>query len=54
MGNEYRMVFTTIWTDPDFRRLSESAQRLYMLMLTHPSLSACGVLDIANPKETKR
>lgn len=45
MGNEYRMVFTTIWADPDFKALSESAQRLYMLMLTHPSLSACGVLD---------
>ena len=50
MGNEYRMVFTTIWADPDFKALSESAQRLYMLMLTHPSLSACGVLDWREPK----
>lgn len=50
MGNEYRMVYTTIWADPDFKALSESAQRLYMLMLTHPSLSACGVLDWREPK----
>lgn len=53
MSNEYRMVYTTIWTDPAFRQLSESAQRLYLLMLTHPSLSACGVLDWKEAKLAK-
>lgn len=53
MSNEYRMVYTTIWTDPAFRQLTESAQRLYLLMLTHPSLSACGVLDWKEAKLAK-
>lgn len=53
MGNEYRMIYTAIWTDPDFRKLSGAAQRLYMLMLTHPSLSACGVLDWKEAKLAK-
>lgn len=49
-SREYRTVFITIWTDPDFRNLSIPAQRLYFLMLTHPTLSPCGVIEWREPK----
>ena len=49
-SREYRTVFVTIWTDPDFRNLSIPAQRLYFLMLTHPTLSPCGVIEWREPK----
>ena len=45
MGREYARVKLTIWTDPDFRNLSESAQRLYFLLLTSGDLNYCGVTD---------
>ena len=49
-SREYRTVFVTIWTDSDFRNLSIPAQRLYFLMLTHPTLSPCGVIEWREPK----
>ena len=45
MAREYARVKLTIWTDPDFRNLSESAQRLYFLLLTSGDLNYCGVTD---------
>lgn len=41
----YASVYLTIWSDPDFRELPWDAQWLYFVMLTHPTLSACGVMD---------
>ncbi len=45
MAREYARVKITIWTDPDFRAVSEAAQRLYFLLLTSPSTNLCGVSD---------
>ena len=45
MSRNYASVYLTIWSDPDFRALPWKAQWLYFTMLTHPTLSACGVMD---------
>lgn len=45
MARSYAQIYLTIWNDPDFRGLSREAQHLYFVMLTHPSLTSCGVLD---------
>ena len=45
MGRSYAQILLTIWNDPDFRGSSADAQWLYFVMLTHPSLSSCGVVD---------
>jgi hypothetical protein len=34
-----------MWADEDWRNLSVEAQRLYMLLLSHPTLSYAGVAD---------
>lgn len=52
MGREYSRVKLTIWNDPDFQALTYRAQWLYFVMLTHPTLNACGVLDWREPKLT--
>lgn len=45
MAREYARIKIEIWMDTDFRGLTESAQRLYFLLLTHSTLNACGVGD---------
>lgn len=45
MARTYAQVYLTIWNDPDFRDCSTDAQWLYFTMLTHSSLSSCGVMD---------
>lgn len=45
MARSYAQVYLTIWNDPDFKALSAAAQHLYFVMLTHPSLTSCGVMD---------
>ena len=52
MGREYSRVKLTIWNDPDFQALTYRAQWLYFVMLTHPTLNACGVIDWREPKLT--
>lgn len=37
-------IFTSIWSDGDFRKLSHGAQWLYVALVTQPDLSPCGVL----------
>ena len=45
MPRSYASIYLTIWSDPDFRQLSADAQWLYFTMLTHPTLTSCGVMD---------
>lgn len=42
---EYAQIHLRIWDDDDFRNLSVYAQRLYLLLLSHPTLSNAGVGD---------
>lgn len=45
MTRRFARIELFIWADPDFRALSEAAQRLYFLLLTSGSLDMCGVGD---------
>ena len=45
MTRQYAKVAVQIWGDSDFIGLSEQAQALYFKLLTHPTLSLCGVAD---------
>jgi hypothetical protein len=42
---EHAVIRLDMWGDDDWRRLSVPAQHLYMLLLTSPTLSFCGVAD---------
>lgn len=47
MARNYANVFTAIWTrDGDFVRRSALAQRLYLLLVTQPEISAVGMLPL--------
>lgn len=45
MAREYARVKVTIWADADFRTLTPSAQHLYFLLLTSPTLTLAGIAD---------
>lgn len=45
MAREYAQVKLSIWQDEDWRSLSPQAQHLYLVLLTHPSLTNAGVGD---------
>lgn len=46
MARDHARLFTSIWADPDWRALTGDEQRAYMLVLSDPSLSYCGVTAI--------
>jgi hypothetical protein len=45
MARDRASVRIDMWADADWRLLSEPAQRLYMLLLSHPTLNYAGVAD---------
>lgn len=45
MARRQANVYLTIWNDPDFLTLSPDAKLLYFVLLTHPTLTYCGVAD---------
>lgn len=45
MARSHAKLLSSIWADPDWLKLSESAQRAYMLVLSQPKLSLVGVVD---------
>lgn len=45
MAREKATVNVDIWSDDDFRDLTESAQGLYFKLTSHPKLDYCGVTD---------
>lgn len=45
MARDRANINTNLWTDADWRDLDDAEQRLYMLLMTHPSLSYAGVAD---------
>lgn len=53
MSRSHARVLTTIWQDDDFRALSGRAQRLYLLLLSQPDMTYCGVLGY-RPKRWAR
>ena len=45
MAREYARVKVTIWADGDFRSLSPTAQHLYFMLLSSPTLNMAGIAD---------
>lgn len=45
MARKYGQIRVDMWADDHWRTLSPAAQHLYMLLLTSPTLSQCGVAD---------
>lgn len=45
MARSHARLLTSIWRDSDFLALSASAQRAYMLVMSQPNLSYCGVIS---------
>jgi hypothetical protein len=45
MARDRANINTNLWVDADWRSLDDAEQRLYMLLMTHPSLSYAGVAD---------
>lgn len=46
MARSYARVLTAIWRDDRFLLLSSSGQRLYLLLITQPDISAAGTLPL--------
>ncbi|GAY12059.1 hypothetical protein [Pseudonocardia sp. N23] len=42
----YAQIFTSIWTDDDFRKVSERGQRLYFVLLSQADINYAGVLPL--------
>lgn len=46
MARSYARIMTAIWRDKDFRALASGPQRIYLLLVTQPDISAAGVLAL--------
>ena len=45
MARTHARIYGSIWQDPDFCALSSRAQRIYILALSQPGVSFCGVVS---------
>lgn len=45
MARKHARIFTSVWADPDWRKLDQPAQHTYLMVASQPRLSYCGVLD---------
>lgn len=50
MARQYGTIFVDIWNDDDFRALPAMAQRMYLCLVTHPSLNLAGVMALTVKK----
>ena len=46
MARHYGRIATAIWRNPDFQRLSINAQRAYLMLVSQPDITPCGVLAL--------
>lgn len=46
MARSYARIMTAIWRDVDFLALTERAQRVFLLLVTQPDISAAGTLPL--------
>lgn len=44
MARSYANIVTAIWRDREFRTLPAAAQRTYLMLVTQPDISPCGIL----------
>lgn len=45
MARDFAQIHLSIWNDDDFRALTPAAQHIYLVLLSSPTLSYCGVGD---------
>ena len=45
MARDHARIYTAIWNDPDWRKLDQPAQHMYLMLTSQPRLSYCGMLD---------
>lgn len=45
MARDHARIYTAIWNDPEWRKLDQPAQHIYMMLVSQPRLSYCGLLD---------
>lgn len=53
MPRDHGRILSSIWRDPDFRRLQPEPQRLYLLLLSQPNVNNAGVLPLQVGKWAK-
>lgn len=53
MAREFAVVWLSMWSDDDFRSLTPEEQHLYLVLVTSPTLSHCGVADWRPPRIAK-
>ena len=53
MAREHGRILSRIWRDQDFRALSVGAQRMYMMLLSQPTVNNAGILPLQIGKLTK-
>ena len=46
MARDHARILVSIWSDPDFTALDPAEQHAYLMLLSSPDLSYCGVLDL--------
>lgn len=46
MARTYARIFTAIWRDREFRRLRGGAQRVFLLLVSQPDITAAGTLAL--------
>lgn len=46
MARDHARLFTRIWSDPAWRKLTAAQQRAYTQVLSDPSLTYCGVTSV--------
>jgi len=44
-GRDHARIYTSIWDDRDWRKLSIAAQHTYQLLVSNKDITYCGVLD---------
>lgn len=45
MARDHARIYTSIWSDPEFRELPVGQQHMYFLLLSQPRVSFAGLLD---------
>lgn len=46
MARTYARIFTAVWRDREFRRLRGAAQRVFLLLVSQPDITAAGTLAL--------
>lgn len=47
MARSHGKILASAWRDDDWLKLTGNAQRVYLLLLSQPKMTLCGVLDMA-------